>query len=201
MNVKRVNNYLDPRFERGILMQHGGYIIDDEFPCKFLIINKHEAIVDYHDYSNIEEIIDEFRFYSRHITIFYDVNNNLLKEYDEVLLDKVKINELQPSQFFVDESKVDAISTWARKEDDFIIPVIKINNEIIILDGHTRLYLANQLGINEIFIYEDSVDDYISYFVQEAKRRGIDSVKALKVLPHASYFEKWLGFCNEYFNQ
>ncbi len=79
MKIQRINTYDDIRFEGQVLKQHGAYLIDDKFPCQFLIKDIDSAIVYYHDYDNIVEIIDEFRFYTKHICNFYNADNMLIK--------------------------------------------------------------------------------------------------------------------------
>lgn len=84
MNIKRINNYHDQRFQDIVLKQHDGFLIDNKYPCEFLITRYDCARVYYHDYCNIDEIISEFRFYAQRITKFYDTHGNLLKMFNDV---------------------------------------------------------------------------------------------------------------------
>ncbi len=201
MKIQRINTYDDIRFEGQVLKQHGAYLIDDKFPCQFLIRDIDSAIVYYHDYDNIVEIIDEFRFYAKHICNFYNADNMLIKNYDNVKLFMANINELQPSQFYINSEKMNNIANWAKNTEHFIIPVLKKGNDLIVLDGHTRLYLAKKLNIEEVYVYEDSSDDYIWGFVDEAKKRNINTINDLKLVSNEDYKELWHKFCDDFFNR
>lgn len=201
MKIQRIDKYDDDRFMREVLKQHGGFLIDEKYPCQFLIIDINSATIYYHDYDNVEVIIDEFRFYTKHITEFYDKDGKLIKSYDDVKLFKVNIDKLQPSQFYVSSEKINNISCWAKSNEHFIVPVLKNENELIILDGHTRLYLAKTLNIDEIYAYEDVSDEYIWGFVDEAKRRNIYSINDLELVSNADYEILWHKFCDDYFSK
>lgn len=111
MSIKRINSYHNKRFQDIVLKQHGGFLIDNKYPCEFLITRYDCATVYYHDYYNIDKIIDNYRFYAKHITKFYDAHGKLLKVFNDVVIQKNNINLLQPSQFYVDSDKIQLIST------------------------------------------------------------------------------------------
>ncbi len=111
------------------------------------------------------------------------------------------INELQPSQFYINSEKMNNIASWAKNTEHFIIPVLKKGNDLIVLDGHTRLYLAKKLNIEEVYVYEDSSDDYIWGFVDEAKKRNINTINDLKLVSNEDYKELWHKFCDDFFNK
>ncbi len=96
MKIKRMDTIKDSRFSSISLAQHGAYLIDDKFPCEFIVINNREAKVIYHDYSHIEEMISDYRFYANHISKFYDKDMKLIIEFDDVVFHRVKIDSLQP---------------------------------------------------------------------------------------------------------
>ena len=199
MKIQRIDTYNDTRFNGDVLKQHGAYLIDDEYPCQFLIKGIDSATVYYHDYDNISEIIDEFRFYTKHISKFYDKDNTLIKSYDEIKLLKINIDKLQPSQFYISSEKLENIATWAKTPEDFIIPVLRREDETIILDGHTRLYLAKKLNIKEVYVYDDYSDEHIWGFVGEAKNRNIYTISDLEPVSDEDYAGLWHKYCDEYF--
>ncbi|QSX06906.1 hypothetical protein JYG23_05525 [Sedimentibacter sp. zth1] len=199
MKIQRVDVYDDNRFNKQILKQHGAYLIDRKYPCEFLITGKDSAIIYYNDYSYIDKIIEEFRFYSRHICKFYSKNNRLIRQFNDVNVYKCDINKLQPSQFYIDEEKLYNVSCWAKSEENFVVPILKSKSDNIVLDGHTRLYLAKKLNIKQVYVYEDSSDEHIYNFVNEAKRRNIYNIGDLELVCHNDYFKKWYNYCDEYF--
>ena len=55
-----------------------------------------------------------------------------------------KIEKIQPSQLFLSDKKVNEVSTLVQKFGFEILkplPIKELNNEIILIDGHTRAYI------------------------------------------------------------
>ena len=73
MDIERINSYTDPRFPQETLYQHGAFLVDGT-PCSFRIISGHEAVVEAENLSedDLREAAENFRFYTEHITTFYD---------------------------------------------------------------------------------------------------------------------------------
>lgn len=198
--IERINEHNDTRFPRAVLLEHGAFLIDDKYKCSFKIIKENTAIVEFDKEVNIDEVIDEFRFYAEHITKFYDINNKLIKSFENINIFKVNIEDIQPSQFYVDKNKVEAASYFIKSSDDIIIPLAKINEELVSVDGYTRLYLATQRGYKQVYGFYTLTEDYISDFVVEAKRRNILKPYDLPILEHDEYKIKWNEFCNDFFS-
>lgn len=79
--------------------------------------------------------------------------------------------QIQPSQFYVDEDKVAAVSTFVWEPQDIIIQVLPFEGRYISLDGHTRLYYAVMKGWDSVRAVIESSDDWAYRFVEEAKKR------------------------------
>lgn len=202
MQIERINTYDDPRFHRDILLQHGAFLVDGEKCCEFRITDERSAQVDYCDMEAVDELIEEYRFYTGHITHFYDKNGILLREFPSRKLFTLKLEEIQPSQFYVDREKLHAISSFITRGEDIIIPVMPYRDtgRYISEDGHTRLYYAWKRGFPCVRVFLEDVDDYIYDFVKEAERRGIHSVSDMEELSHEEYEVKWNQFCDDYFS-
>lgn len=201
MDIKRIDEYDDGRFAKDVLFQHGAFVVDGKYPCSFRIIGENSAVVEYYDYSSVLPIIDEFRFYTQHITDFYDDKNNLIAKFPPVLQKELPLTEIQPTQFYVDEDKLNAVSTFIHSGNDVIIPVLWDNriNKYISLDGHTRMYYAYLNGWNTIRAYESCSNDSIFGFVDEAINRGITKISDIKKLSHKEYDLCWNKFCDDFF--
>lgn len=197
--IERINEYSDIRFDKNVLMQHGAFLIDGVKPVSFHITNSDSATVFFEGTIPIEEVIEEFRFYAEHIILFYDKEGKKIKEFPKIKVFSLLIENIQPSQFFVDEQKIEAVHSFL-KENEIYIPVSKIQNQYVALDGHTRLFCAMEKKIDTVWGFEVKPGDYIQDFVVEAKKRNIHSPKDLKKLSHEEYREKWNGFCDEFFN-
>ena len=199
--IQRINEYDDIRFPREVLIEHGAFLIDDKYKCSFKITSKNTATVEFDKEINIEEVIDEFRFYAEHITKFYDINNKIIKSFPSINIFKIDIEDIQPSQFYVDKNKVESVSSFITNSNDIIVPLDKINDELVSLDGHTRLHLATKRGYKQVYGFYTLAEDYIRDFVLEAKRRNILTPYNLELLTHEEYEKKWYRFCNEFFKK
>ena len=198
MEISRINAYEDNRFSEKVLLQHGCFIVDGE-PYEVEIISDYEAIISGVDQTAFAEIIEEFRFYTPHITRFYNRERQTVKEYPPVEILTLRLDQIQPSQFFVDEDKIAAISSFIHKPQDIVIQVLPHEDRYISLDGHTRLYYAVLKGWECVRAVVESSDDWVYRFVTEAKKRGIYTPKEMTLVSHTEYEEKWNRFCDDFF--
>ncbi len=203
MEIQRINSYSDTRFPPETLRQHGAFLVDGK-PCAFTVTGPDSAIMDFHDYAQADELIDEFRFYAEHITRFYTTEGALLREFPAVKPFPLSLERIQPSQFYVDEDKLSAVGTFLHRGEDVVVPVIPLpgTERFVSLDGHTRLLWAYQNGFSHVsaFLCQDA-GSYIMGFVEEARRRGVFQPADLTALPHGEYDIKWNQFCDDFFNK
>ena len=198
MDIWRINNYTDERFSKRVLFQHGCFLIEEK-PYEIEIVSDKAAIVRGEKSEYFEELIEYFRFYTPHIYLFYDEDEQLIKEYDKPNVFEIALKDVQPSQFYVDEDKIAAIKTFINNSEDIIIQCIKYDNRFISLDGHTRLYYAHLRGFERVRAVLSEIDDCIYDFVEEAISRGILEPKDLVLLSHMDYEKKWNLYCDNYF--
>lgn len=200
MKIERINTYQDPRFPQTVLNQHGCFLAEGE-PYEVEIISEWEATVRGREVGLYPAIIEEFRFYTPHITLFYDEKHNIVQKFAPARLLTVPLKDIQPSQFYVDEDKVAAIQNFIRAGEDIIIQVLRQGECYISLDGHTRLYYAAAMGWTEVRAVEEASGDSIYGFVEEAVKRNIRTPYDLQLASHEEYEEKWNKFCDDYFAQ
>lgn len=201
VKIQRVNAYDDVRFSEKVLKQHGAFVINDELLCEVEIIGNFEAVIRGEVEEFYDEIIDEFRFYAEHICRFYNEKNELIKAFEPLELFHVRMRDIQPSQFYADEDKVEAVKSFIREPDDIIIPLIKDGESYISLDGHTRLAVAVELGYEYVLGFLTESNEYVLAFAKEAKKRGIHTPHDLKRVPHDEYEIVWNKFCDEFFEK
>jgi len=201
MKIKRINNYTDERFDQEILRQHGAFLVDDHLKCSFRIIGDHAAIITYDNGIDLDALIDEFRFYTEHITKFHLRDMTLIKDFDKIKTFKLNIKDIQPSQFVVDEDKVNAIATFIGHENDLYIPVAKFGDTYVSCDGHTRLYYACKNNMTSVNAFISDPGDYLDDFAEEARKKGVYSPHNLKIISHADYEVEWHDFCDEFFEK
>lgn len=200
MDIQRINTYSDSRFSQKVLFQHGCFLADGQ-PCEVEIVSDSEAIVRGGNTAAFEEVIEDFRFYTPHITKFFDETGALIREFPDVVLLALPLAQLQLSQFYVDQEKITAISSFIHAPRDIIIQVAKLDGQYVSQDGHTRLYYAAMQGWDTVRAVEAEADDYIPDFVREARARGIFSPRDMLPVSHREYEEKWYGFCDAYFER
>ncbi len=198
MDIQRINSYDDLRFSQKVLYQHGCFLVDGK-PYEIEITSEKEAVVRGEDASVLPELIDGFRFFTPHITVFYDRTGGLIKKFPDNPPFCVTLDLIQPSQFYVDLDKVRAVGSFISSPEDIIIQVLPFEGKYISLDGHTRLYYAVTQGWDHVRAVAEESDDWVFRFVEEAKKRNVTSPCDLIPLDHGEYEVKWNGFCDDFF--
>ncbi len=199
MEIKRVDSYTDSRFSRKVLEQHGAFLCEGE-AYEVEIIGRREAIIRGPKTEHFPAVIEEFRFFAEHISSFYDTEGRVVARFPEVDLFAVLLEDIQPSQFYADEEKVQAVRSFLHSGEDVIVPLIPWEGRYISLDGHTRLYAAHQMGISKVrgFLSQDE-GGCILDFARMARERGIFTPMDLELLSHEDYCRLWHRFCDDYF--
>ena len=148
MEIQRIDSYTDPRFPKEVLYQHGAFLVNGA-PWTFRVISDHEAEVagEGLNRETLAEAAEDFRFYAEHITTFYNETGDRLLELPPVERREVEIDLLQPSQFSVDREKCAAVGHFIHTAADIVVPVTRLEDgSLCVMDGHTRLYEAWQIG-------------------------------------------------------
>ena len=102
-------------------------------------VNGMKALVKYNDIKYIEDAINEFRIYQKHVTKYSDLNNNFYKDFDDIFTFKLPLKCIQPSSFFIDLEKIELFEKYVDPENVYL-PVAIINEEYVLLDHHNLLY-------------------------------------------------------------
>lgn len=196
MEIKRIDNYSDKRFSSKVLKQHGAYEVNDLI-YEVEIISDFEAIIR-GPKQYINDIIEEFRYYAEHIYKFYNEKQECVAEFAPLDIFDIEIFSIQPSQFFVDIEKKNAVSDFINGPQDIVIPLAKRNGYYISLDGHTRLSVAIDRGYKSVKGFITDAGDWVNKFVDEGIKRGIKTPYDMQVLEHEDYDLKWNKFCDEF---
>ena len=118
---------------------------------------------------------------------------------------KMKLLDIQPSQFYLSEEKLKAIMAWFDPSNlgNFDpLPVKSLNGRVIFTDGHTRAYAAYRAGCLEVPMIWDEDElswDLYQICVDACLERGIRNVADLegRVLSKEEYREKWDRWCDQ----
>lgn len=159
-------------------------------------VNKNQAKIIIADkMSIILDVINEFRKNDSFINIFYNEDRTFYKAFDEKFTFKLPINIIQPSKFFVNKERLNAISSYLMDKEIYL-PVTIINDEYVLVDGHARLlakYLEDQKMINVYVVDSNLVLDNLVYI---AKEHNIVNIKAVKPIGDNEYNE-YINMINE----
>lgn len=117
----------------------------------------------------------------------------------------MKLKEIQPSQLYISSEKLSEImKTFNSANPELIepIPIKKLGNEVIFVDGHTRAFAAFLHGFSEVPVYwEDEELDWDAYeiCVKWCKKEGIRTIADLKdrVVSQKDYEILWYARCEE----
>lgn len=199
-DIKRIDSYEDGRFSKKVLYQHGAFLINGR-PYEIEVTDGQSAVIRGEDIGFYPELIEAFRFYAGHISRFVDKEGELVQEFPPVGIFRVKLEQIQPSQFYVDEAKLAAVKTFIHAPEDIVIPVLRDGEGYISMDGHTRLAAAIDAGYEEVCAFIDEDSEYIHGFVDEARKRGVYTPYDLKRVTHEEYETLWNKFCDDYFEK
>lgn len=116
---------------------------------------------------------------------------------------KLRLVDIQPSQFYISEEKLEQIGRWFKPENlsGFeAVPVKELDGQVIFTDGHTRAYAAWLAGLERIPLVWDADElDWEAYRLCAfaSRKRGICSIADLKerVVSGADYERLWNGWC------
>ena len=116
---------------------------------------------------------------------------------------QMKLDSIQPSQLYISSEKLDNIMKILKESKRKLvepIPVKKLGNQVVFVDGHTRAFAAFLLGFSEIPVYwEDEELDWDEYrvCVRWCMEVGIHVIADLKnrVVSPKDYQSLWLDRC------
>ena len=116
----------------------------------------------------------------------------------------LRLDELQPSQFYVNERKLAEVERLIREEGISGIPPIPVrilDGVPVMTDGHTRAAAALRAGWDRFPLVpeEDELGwDLYRTCVAECRRRRVLTPSDLlgRIIPEQEYREKWDGWCD-----
>lgn len=199
MEIKRVTEYNNPLFSQIVLNQRGAFLIDEE-SYEIEIISSDSALVRGKNRENFKKLIEYFRYYSPHILNYFYDNDKKIISFEKKPVLTLEVDKIQPSQFYIDEDKVNALKGFIKNSKDIVIQVVKSDDGYICVDGHTRLFIAFLKNFKNVFAIETEFDNDTNYFVSLAKKRNIFTIKDLELVSHSDYKKLWNDFCDSYFN-
>ena len=151
-------------------------------------IHDDQARVIYDNILHIKDAIAAFRKYNKHIVRFYNSDRSFYLAFDDIHTFKLPLDILQPSKFFIDEEKYNAIEKHLENER-LVVPVTILDDEYVLLDGHARVKYLIDNYVKMIDVYLDTPDIDCQNRVYIAKENNLFKVKNMEILPHEEYLE------------
>ena len=114
----------------------------------------------------------------------------------------MKLDKIQPSQLYISSEKLSKVMKNFNPNSIGPIPVKKLGDDVIFVDGHTRAFTAYLHGLKEIPVYWEYEElDWEAYkiCVEWCKKEGIYTIADLenRVIPHREYEILWYRRCEE----
>lgn len=136
----------------------------------------------------VNQAIDEFRKYNKYVNVFYNEDRSFYKAFDEIHTFKLPIKVIQPSKIFISSSSLDSISKYLEDKEVYL-PVTILNDEYVLLDGHSRLYAKYNEDFKMVNVYLDNDYPSLDDLVYMAKEQNILNIKSVNVLSDEEYNE------------
>ena len=117
----------------------------------------------------------------------------------------MKLDKIQPTQLYINSEKLsEVMKTFDPKNPEAMepIPIKKLGNEIIFVDGHTRAFAAFLHGFSHVPVYwEDEELDWEEYKIclKWCKKEKIQTIADLKdrVVSQKDYERLWYKRCEK----
>ena len=112
----------------------------------------------------------------------------------------VSIDRVRPSQLYVDQRKLRRVLDWFTLDGYDPLPVIELDGDLVLTDGHTRAFAAHLRGAAELRVAHDEDDlplDVYRTCLGWCREEGVTSVAdfAGRVIDDESYEVLWIERC------
>lgn len=117
----------------------------------------------------------------------------------------VPIDELRPSQLYIDASRLRNALEWFNCDDPTYdpVPVLQIEDELLLSDGHTRAFLAYIAGADTLEIVPDPDQSELNIPLYRecmdwCREESVTQVADLvgRVVSQDTFQEKWVTRCH-----
>ena len=118
----------------------------------------------------------------------------------------VPIEEPQPSQLYIDASRLQKALDWFEFDNPTYdpIPVLSIEDEVVLSDGHTRAFLAYLSGAKTIEIVQDPDRKELNIplyreCVSWCHDESITEISHLagRVVSRETFLDRWVARCHQ----
>lgn len=146
-----------------------------------------EAYIKYDRITLVDMVIEEFRKYFGYINIFYNEDRTYYRAFDDTYTFKLPIKIIQPSKFFINKERLDAVSKYLEDKEVYI-PVALIDDEYVAISGHTKIYAKALEDAKMVNVYmADYIPDNLDDLVYMAKENNILKISQMEILTDEEY--------------
>lgn len=181
-NLKLIRDYKNEDIKNNQII----YLIN-EIKYEFIIKNK-EAIISYTNPEYLEIAVKAFKSEFGYVDKIYNNDKSYYEEFDYTYLFKLPIKILQPSINIINKEYLELI----KENYDYIPKIIKvclIDDEYVIIKGHTLALEMLESGEKMVNVYLADTTNYIKDFVYIAKEYNMTDVTKLEILEKEQYDE------------
>lgn len=117
----------------------------------------------------------------------------------------ISIDDPHPSQLYIDAKKLRELLEWfdADTPEYDPIPLLTIDDEMVLSDGHTRAFLAYLSGANTIEVIEDPDRDELNLDLYRecvgwCRNEDVTTIPDLtgRMVSHETFMEQWVARCH-----
>ena len=163
---------------------------------EFNVINR-IAKVRTNDNKYIEEASSFFHDNNKYITKIYALDNSFYQEFDEVMVYKLPIKVILPTEFLISKERYEAIDNTLHDLDSIYLPVAIIDDEYVLLDGHIRLYIMQENLKKLVYVYLDEPEHYIKDLIYIGKEQNVKTIKDVELVSEKQYKAIWEPFIDQ----
>jgi hypothetical protein len=117
----------------------------------------------------------------------------------------MRLSQIQPSQLYISAAKLARVqAAFDPRQPASLgpLPVVMLEGQVVLTDGHTRAFAAFLAGLDEVLTYWDEDElDWEAYriCVRWCKEAGIRTIADLteRVVDAQAYEQLWRGRCAE----
>ncbi|MEM3612480.1 MAG: hypothetical protein QXQ85_01455 [Candidatus Bathyarchaeia archaeon] len=117
----------------------------------------------------------------------------------------MKLSEIQPSQLYICSEKLSEVMKTFDGNNPMAmepVPVKKLGEDVIFVDGHTRAFAAFLCGFSEVPVYWENEElnwDAYKICVEWCKREGIRTIADLenRIVSQRDYERLWYERCEK----
>lgn len=122
---------------------------------------------------------------------------------NSVSIFKIDINKIIPEQLTVDREKLKRVSSWIDKPEDIIVTCVKIDDDIVTIDGYSRLIAALNKGFDYVYAHFEPDGTNLELYKagrEWCKEEGINSINELakRVVSSEDHQRLWINRCQDF---